>query len=85
MWEDVLSVVDSEIEGDESRLFLQESGWNGTQSIRLAVTKLVLMGKAQESQCLRKECLDVHASPLWCTAVKRMFSAGDSPHIPVLH
>ena len=44
MWEDVVSIVDSEIEGDESRLFLQEPNWDGTQYIRLAVTKLVLMG-----------------------------------------
>lgn len=85
MWEDVLSVVDSEIDGDESRLFLQEPNWDGTQYIRLAVTKVVLMGKAPESQYLRKGCLDVHVSLLWCSAINRMFSAVDIPLVPVLH
>ena len=34
MWEDVLSIVDDEIDNDDSRLFVQESAWNGTQYIR---------------------------------------------------
>ena len=35
MWEDVLSIVDDETGADESRLFVQETDWDGTQYIRL--------------------------------------------------
>lgn len=36
MWEDMLSVVDNDIDGDESRLFVQEDNWDGSQYIRFA-------------------------------------------------
>lgn len=34
MWDDVLSIVDDETGRDESRLFVQDATWNGTQYIR---------------------------------------------------
>ena len=37
MWEDVLSIVDNEIGEDESRLFVQDTDWDGTQYIRLII------------------------------------------------
>ena len=34
MWEDVLSIVDDEIGGDEGRLFVRDESWDGSQYIR---------------------------------------------------
>lgn len=36
MWEDVLNIVDDETGNDESRLFLQDETWDGSQYIRSA-------------------------------------------------
>lgn len=36
MWEEVLTVVNSETGGDDARLFVQEENWDGTQYLRSA-------------------------------------------------
>lgn len=36
MWEEVLTVVNSETSGDDARLFVQEDNWDGTQYLRSA-------------------------------------------------
>ena len=47
MWEDVLAFVDNETNGDDSRLFVQEDAWDGSQYIRFApfLTKAQTMTK----------------------------------------
>ena len=40
MWEDVLSIVDDETGNDESRLFVQDNAWDGSQYIRFASSLL---------------------------------------------
>ena len=39
MWEDVLEFVDNETGGDDSRLFVQEDAWEGSQYIRFVLNK----------------------------------------------
>ena len=42
MWEDLLSIVDSETGSDDARLFVQEANWDGSQYIRSVLSPTIL-------------------------------------------
>ncbi len=79
VWEDVLNIVDDETGNDESRLFVQDDSWDGSQYIRSAPlhvqithldhTVVLVFGPPPVSMCVT--CVYVVSSwhdPVWLFA-----------------